>query len=169
MENKLYNEITEIGLGKQINKLALSIINDFQRTLKKGKEFGNPDYLFLTDGKLVIVPTIGNEDKEVFAAYLKIVGQQVNASAIFMISESSMWKGTHEEFIKVKNELGDIHGHPYATDIFNVTIYYQDKQITGFGDVVKKGNKRVLKPMQWNVQDAKLEEESTIFSNLLAV
>lgn len=163
MKNGQYNQITEIGLPKNINGIYFNKMNEIADTFKKGKVFQGPLAVIINGDSKMVVPMTGM-DKEEYVARLKIVCAFMNAEAIMIFSEASRWTGTQEQWNQAKDLMGDIHGHVKAIDIMSVAIETQGKQIMGWADVEVKGNKRTMKAMKWNVQDI---PDEALFSNFL--
>ncbi|MCO8395317.1 MULTISPECIES: hypothetical protein [Burkholderia cepacia complex] len=165
MKNGQYKQITEIGLPKNINGIYFKNMNYLERGFKKGHEIEEPVSIIIKgDSKAAF--TLENMTKEEFATRLKAACHFIEADAIMIFSEASRWTGTEEEHQFVMERMGDIHGHVNTKDIVTVFIETQGKQIIGTADMEKKGNKRVMKSMEWFVSDIPSEDKA-LFSNFL--
>lgn len=165
MKNGQYNEITELGLGKNINCLYFKTMNWLEKEFKKGKGLETPLALIIGGDSKVVAPLEGMS-KGQFVESLKITCRFMDAEAIMIFMEASRWTGNMDEYRQHRATKGEIHGDAKAVDIVSVIIETQGKQITGWADVEVKGNKRTMKAMKWNVQDIPAEEQA-LFSNFL--
>lgn len=165
MKNGQYKEITEIGLGKNVNAVFFKQFNEIAETIKKKSTFTGPFAIVITGDSKIVAP-INGLSKEDYVEVLKITCSFMNAEAIMIFSESSMWTGTMEEYEQTMNFKGSIHGHSKSKDILSVHIETKEKSIVGFAEIESKNGKRTVKSMQWVVQDIP-RVDPPLFSNFL--
>lgn len=170
MKNGQYKEITDLGLGKNINGLYFKTMNWITNELKKGKHLHAPLALIIRgDSKVLASADDTDMTKEQFIESLKMTCRFMDAEAIMIFSEASRWTSDMEDYHQHRATKGEIHGHEKAVDIVMVSIETQSKQgkqIMGWADVETKGNKRIMKNMNWNLQDMPKEGDA-LFSNFL--
>ncbi|ANJ72274.1 hypothetical protein A9Y76_07245 [Ralstonia insidiosa] len=167
MKNGEYKEITEIGLGKHINDVYFRHMNEIAVIIKKDKIFPQPIAILIKGDSNFMVP-INDMTQEEYATALKKTCRFLGSEAIMIFSEASCWTGTEEEHQFVIEQMGSIHGHAKAVEILTVFIETQGKSIIGIAEIETKGNKRVIKAMDWVVRDVEEEDEDEIlFSHFL--
>ncbi|MGU4699068.1 hypothetical protein K6L09_20595 [Burkholderia cepacia] len=168
MKNGQYKQITDIGLGKNINSMFFKHMNQLEDYMKKKKSFTVP-FAIIINGDSKILAHIDGMSKEEYVDALKITCSFMDAEAIMIFSIASMWTGTQEEWHQTMNCKGSIHGHSKSKNILVVAIETQGKQIIGRAEIEYKNGKQDIKAMEWVVQDIPDSDapDSPLFSNFL--
>lgn len=152
MKNGQYKEITELGLGKEINGIYFSTMNRIGESFKKGCHITEPVAVVIKGDSKMVVPQ-GELEKNDYADQLRIVCHFLQADAVILFCEASQWTGTEHQRLEVIKKRGTTHGHPKSKNVVMVTIETKGKTIIGLAEVEEKGNKRMMKAFVWDVQD----------------
>ncbi|MCA8487255.1 hypothetical protein LGM85_25270 [Burkholderia multivorans] len=165
MKNGQYNEITEIGLPKNISWLYFKGINYLEREFKKGRNLDAPVATIIKGDSKLVVP-LDEVSKEEYVASLKVACHFLDAEAIMIFAETSKWTGTEGERQFVMEQMGEIHGHVKSKDNFTVIIETREKYIVGTADMHTNGKRREIGKFEWGVMDIP-NPDDVRFSNFL--